>query len=611
LTKEAPNDIKTPLNLLTSAKSVMILALRVPDRTDPLNLKLGPFAERTQTMGVLVTDHRWPAWSALIAALIVAWFAIQAQQPPAPLPADASPALFAAGRAQKHVEAIARAPHPMGSDESVRVRETLIDRLRAIGLDAKVQLPARMQPPFPQNVVARLSGKGLRGKKALMLCAHYDSVPEGPGASDDAAGVAVVLETLRALKAGPPLERDVIALLTDGEESGCQGARVFVNEHPWASDVGIVLNFDARGNSGPSIMFETSDGNGWLIDKYAQAVNQPFATSVSMDIYKFMPNYSDLTVLKATGMGGLNFAFGAGIAYYHTPEDTPENLDPRTLQHQGENALATAQHFGRLDLDKTEEDDVVYTSLLNRVVVSYSKVWTVPLAFLAVVMFLALARHAIRTNQILLLDILVGAAIFLCCIITSLFAVGSLFFLGFCWSSICEARGVPPIPWLKYDVSIMAGCALVSAALTVALTRLCAHTRPLAALVLGAFSWWLALSLASALWLPSASYLFVWPALGGLLGLFISSRFPPVAPVASAASLLGSIPSSVLLAPLIRTTFDGLSLPMAQPVMVLVVLFTGSLMPIWGPIFALDPKPVRLRQWKRSAALQLEVENAS
>lgn len=558
-----------------------------------------------------MADRRWPAWSAVIAAVVVAWFAIQAQQPPAPLPADASPALFAAGRAQKHVEAIAREPHPMGSEESERVRQTLIRRLSEIGLDAKVQLPERQQPPFPRNVVARLKGKGPSGKKALMLCAHYDSVPEGPGASDDAAGVAVVLETLRALKAGPPLDRDVIALLTDGEESGCLGARLFVDEHPWASDVGIVLNFDARGNSGPSIMFETSDGNGWLIGKYAQAVYQPLATSLSMDIYKIMPNYSDLTVFKTAGMGGLNFAFGAGLAYYHTPEDTPENLDQRTLQHQGDNALATARHFGRLDLDKTDEDDVVYTSVLNRFVVSYSKTWALPLAFIAVGVFLALALLAVRKNQIALTDMLIGAGLLLCCVIASLFAVGFLFFLGFCCSSIREAQGGFPILWLKYDVSIMAGCALVSTALTVALTRWCAYTRPLAGLVLGAFSWWLALSLASALWLPSASYLFVWPALGGLLGLLISSRFPPGAPLASAASLLGSIPSLILLAPLIRTTFDGLSLPMAHPVMVLVVLCTGALMPLWGPIFALEPKPVRLGQWKRSPALHLEIEQAS
>ena len=104
-----------------------------------------------------------------------------------------------------------------------------------------------------------MKGQGPSGKKALMLCAHYDSVPTGPGASDNAAGVAVVLETLRALKAGPPLERDVIALFPDGEENGFHGSRLFVDEHPWAKDVSVVLNFDARGNSGPSIMFETSD----------------------------------------------------------------------------------------------------------------------------------------------------------------------------------------------------------------------------------------------------------------------------------------------------------------------------------------------------------------
>ena len=180
-------------------------------------------------------------------------------------------------------------------------------------------------------MIAWLKGQGLAGKKALMLCAHDDSVTDGPGAGDDASGVAVVLETLRALKAGSVLNRDVIVRFDDGEESGFYGSRLFVDEHPWAKEIGVVLNFDARGNSGPSIMFETSEGNGWLVDQYAQAAPHPLATSLSMDIYKIMPNNTDMTVFKQAGMGGLNFAFSAGIAYYHTREDTPENLDPRTL----------------------------------------------------------------------------------------------------------------------------------------------------------------------------------------------------------------------------------------------------------------------------------------
>ena len=109
-----------------------------------------------------------------------------------------------------------------------------------------------------------------------------------------------------------------------------------------------------------------------------------------MDVYKIMPNNSDMTVFKKAGMGGLNFAFGSGIAYYHTAEDTPENLDQRTLQHQGDNAVATARHFGGLDLDKTRHDDVIYASILNWIVFSYRKTWALPLALFTLVLFLAI-----------------------------------------------------------------------------------------------------------------------------------------------------------------------------------------------------------------------------
>jgi hypothetical protein len=384
-----------------------------------------------------------------------------------------------------------------------------------------------------------------------------------------------------------------------------------VNEHPWATEVGIVLNFDARGNSGPSIMFETSDGNGWLINQYAQAALQPLATSLSMDVYKIMPNYSDLTVFKKAGMGGLNFAFGSGLAYYHTPEDTPENLDQRTLQHQGENALATARHFGRLDLDNPRADDVIYTSVLNRIVVSYPKSWIVPLALLAVGVYVAAGSIGIRNGEMRFADSLAGSGAFLCVVIVSLLAIGILFLLGLCCSLLRDISGAPPIPWLKYDVLIMTGCALLASGIAVAIARFAANSRPLRALILGAFSWWLGLALATAFWLPGASYLFVWPTLGGLLGLVISSRLAPGSPMACAANFLGSLPSLLLLAPLIRTTFDGLSLPMTAPIIVLVVLFMGTLMPLWAPLVLRPSEPEHAHKRERSAQRELEVERVS
>src|SRR6185436_14698966 len=194
------------------------------------------------------------------------------------------------------------------------------------------------------NVIARLKGTG--AGRALLLSAHYDSVATGAGASDDAAGVAALLETARALKTQPPLQNDVIFLFTDGEEAGLFGARAFTEQHPWAKDVGVVMNFEARGNGGPSIMFETSSGNQQLIKTFGQTAPDPVASSLTYEIYKLLPNDTDLSVFKEAKLPGLNFAYINGFTHYHTNLDTPVQLDERSLQHHGASALALTRAFG-------------------------------------------------------------------------------------------------------------------------------------------------------------------------------------------------------------------------------------------------------------------------
>ena len=438
-------------------------------------------------------QSKWPAWLALATGVVIAWLAIDGQTAPAALSADAPPTVFAAGRAQRLVEAIARAPHPMGSLEAENVRKLVVQKLNELGLTAEIQAP-RMSDNQVRNVVARLKGSASAspGKKSLMLCAHYDSVPTSPGAGDDASGVAVVIETMRAVMAGPPLDRDIVVLFTDGEENGFDGSRLFVDEHPWAKEISTVLNFDARGNSGPSIMFETSDHNGWLIDQYERAAVRPVATSLSMDIYKIMPNNTDMSIFKKAGMAGLNFAFSSGIAYYHSPEDTPGNLDARTLQHQGENALAMTRHFGRLDLDSPRDDDVIYTSILGRFVVSYTKVWALPLALIAAGLYVVVATLSVQTKLIQQGDIIAGAGVLLGAMCVSLLAVGFLAVLGVLCSFFFALMSPIQIPWQKYDVSIMTGFALVTTTITLALERWSGRDRPFVGLCLGAFGLWLA-----------------------------------------------------------------------------------------------------------------------
>jgi hypothetical protein len=242
-----------------------------------------------------------------------------------------------------------------------------------------------------ENIVARLAGTD--NTRPVMLAAHYDSVTRGPGASDDASGVAVLLETLRALRAGAPLRNDVIFLFTDGEEKGLLGAQVFMRDRAWGGEAagqpGVTLNFEARGTGGNAFLFETSEGNEWLIRNLQAAVPQAYALSIAYEIYRHMPNNTDLTVFKRGGLAGMNFAFIGRPEFYHTAQDTAANLDLRSLQEQGRYCLALTRRFGNQDLRGIHGGDAVYFSTPFTSLVAYPVGWVKPIAWLTVAGLLA------------------------------------------------------------------------------------------------------------------------------------------------------------------------------------------------------------------------------
>ena len=196
---------------------------------------------------------------------------------PAVAPEDAPADQFSAFRALKHVKAIAKKPHAIGTTQHEEVRRYLISEINALALNPEIQTTTIVRSwsnggtaTNLSNVMARLIGR--EKGKAVLLVGHYDSAPNSFGAADNGAAVAAMLETLRILKADSQLRNDVIFLFTDAEEFGLLGAQAFVERHPWAEEVGMVINLDARGTSGPVFMFETSPGNGLLIKEFHRAI---------------------------------------------------------------------------------------------------------------------------------------------------------------------------------------------------------------------------------------------------------------------------------------------------------------------------------------------------
>jgi len=184
-------------------------------------------------------------------------------------------------RAFESLEFLARKPHPIGSEAHAAVREFIIGEIVKTGARAELQRGVVAENDLI-NVIAHLPGEQSTG--TVLLMAHYDTVLQTPGAGDDCSGVVALLETLRVL-AKVSLRNDVILLFTDGEEEGLLGAKLFAREHPAFESIEVVLNFEAIGNAGPAVMFETGPQSGGLVELWGETVPFPVGNCLATVIY--------------------------------------------------------------------------------------------------------------------------------------------------------------------------------------------------------------------------------------------------------------------------------------------------------------------------------------
>ncbi|WP_291122487.1 M28 family peptidase, partial [Flavobacterium sp. UBA6046] len=320
---------------------------------------------------------------------------------------------FSTQRALEQVKNISKEPHFVGSGNHEYVANYLVKELQKMGLETSVQEGFSFSDwgtlTKCKNILARI--KGTDSEKALLLLSHYDSAPHSAshGASDAGSGVATILESVRAFVYNKkPHKNDIIILFSDGEELGLNGAALFVTEHHWAKEVGLVLNFEARGSSGPSYMLmETNGGNAALIKDFVAAnPKYPVTNSLMYSIYKMLPNDTDLTVFRKNGnVQGYNFAFIDGHYNYHTAQDDINHLSTNTLAHQGTYLMPLLDYFSNADLKTTEtkNDDVYFT--IPYTLVSYPFDWVLPMVIIAfglfiILIFVGIAKRILSFKEI-------------------------------------------------------------------------------------------------------------------------------------------------------------------------------------------------------------------
>jgi len=459
------------------------------------------------------------AMAAFLAVLAV-WAGMTGLRLPKPLPSDAPQNVFSAERAVAQIRDLVVEPHPMGTPAHAAVAARLRERLEALGLETTEQTATVVQPQAPtvvlagriHNIMGRL--KGSKPGNGLLLVAHYDSVPYGPGASDNGVAVAALLETARALAQGPPPERDVLFLFSDGEERDLMGARAFLAEHPWAGEVGIVLNFEARGIGGASILFESGSDSTSLLQGWAREAGRPVAFSFSEEVYKVMPNDTDFTVFKEAGFRGLNFAFIEGSWAYHSSFDDLAHLSLASLQHHGENALLLARRLNGGEPDPSDGvPPLIYFPLGSFGWAEYPQALAGPLMMTAAVLWLGLCLYGIRKKAWGLKNLLFGLlSIFLAAFLAAILAHTLWTLFGF------SQQGGLRITW---NNACFVGLLLLSAGVGMAVLGAVVRRAGGLGLAVAGLLWWLIFLILTTVWAPGASYLFLWPLLAAELGLLI------------------------------------------------------------------------------------------
>ena len=510
---------------------------------------------------------------------LVFCFSLLAIHPPSPKPASAPPTEFSAERARAIQSALTGdgIPHPIGSHQNEVVRQRIIDRFKQLGYDPQVQTAFDCDEfgtcGTVKNVLARLDGT--ESGPAVLVAAHYDSVPAGPGASDDGSGAATVLEIARALKAMPAPRHSVILMIDDGEEVGLLGAHAFVDFNPWAKEVRAAVNIEARGSSGPSLMFETGSANEWAVRLYAQHAPRPATNSILYTVYKMMPNDTDFTVFKAAGYQGLNFAYVNHVVHYHTPLDDMQNASAASLQHQGDNALPSVVALANSPgLDDPPSTEAVYSDILSLWTVRWPAHRTLLAAIIVLLLIAGQILWLIRTKRLKPTQLVWGVIAWIAAIVVTGVLAEIIV-------RVLRLFGALPVNWIAHPLPIQAAMWSVALMVVIAHAASFAGRAKFWGLWAGTWAAMAVLSFVLAWLAPGFSFIFlVSTAVAALSGLPFTLRAEKGRPGALIPVILPLLATSITGFSTALMLYGGMGLPSLPILAVVAAILFAPLLPL-------------------------------
>jgi len=441
---------------------------------------------------------------------------------------------FCADMAFEHVYAISQEPRSVYDKDAIdATRQYIMSTLTGFNVENFMVEHTPVGVPV-NNIYARIAGSS---GTYVLLMAHYDSHPwsNSTGVGDNGYAVATLLEiagifSKRALET--PLVNGIKFVFTDAEEIGLFGAirlveeRKIVTEHnsDWILDnVNLVVNVEGRGIRGPLFMFETSANNRSVVNFYARA-GRPFGFSFAAEIYRILPMNTELGIFLNAGFNGINLSVLDSVEYYHTDYDNLDNISMRALQNYGNTLVplmieyTTRSKYSGINAFDSSVDSVFFT-LLPNIFVRYSSIFSwilIGLLFIGLIFILILIKNKVKISRIIFSIIiwllLVGVSAGLGFLTTTLLAIasGADFSIASIMSFIAFDRGALILTSIFIYVLAFLMMLLKSKVFKINMEEM----------KFGGIFVNIMLLVVSAFLLHGATFLFLWPALLAILGLF-------------------------------------------------------------------------------------------
>lgn len=186
------------------------------------------------------------------------------------------------------------------------------------------------------NILVKIRGNDT-SLGAVLVSAHFDSVPTAYGATDDGTGIASMLGILRYYANSPRPLRSIILNFNNNEEFGLLGARAFF-AHPWSKEVEVFLNLEGAGAGGRSILFRSTN---YGVTKHYKAASSPHLNSIFQQVFNsgYINSETDYKIYTSQGLNGLDIAFYKPRNFYHTRRDSITETTYSALSHMFTNAL--------------------------------------------------------------------------------------------------------------------------------------------------------------------------------------------------------------------------------------------------------------------------------